>query len=155
METVNRTQKMQALDRLAWILDSSLKVPGTQWRVGLDGLIGLIPGIGDVTAGAVSSYILLQAVKMGVPSMVIARMALNIVLESVVGAIPVLGDIFDFMFKANQRNVNLMRDYVTNPSPVKRRSTLTVVSVIAGIVALLVFIFWAVFSLLGALIAAL
>ena len=115
---------IESLNRLAWWLDSSIPVPGTSWRIGLDGLIGLIPGIGDLTAGALSSYILLQAARTGVPALVVARMALNVILESVLGTIPLMGDIFDFAFKANQRNVRLMRHYLTDPGNVKKRSIL-------------------------------
>lgn len=145
---------LKNLDHFAWLLDSSIKIPGTNWRIGLDGLIGLIPGIGDLTAGAISSYIVLQAVRMGVSPLVIARMVLNIALESVLGVIPIAGDIFDFIFKANQRNVQLMHEYLDNPVTVKRRSTLTVISVALLIIAALALIVWAVFSLLTVLLAA-
>ncbi|EIJ36440.1 DUF4112 domain-containing protein [Thiothrix nivea] len=145
---------MKKLDHLAWLLDSSICVPGTNWRIGLDGLIGLIPGIGDLTAGALSSYILLQAVRMGVPPLVIARMVLNIALESVLGVIPVIGDLFDFIFKANQRNVQLMHNYLDNPQTIKRRSAVTVIAVVALVIAALVLIVWAVIALLSALLAA-
>ncbi len=147
-------QNLKKLDHLAWLLDSSIKIPGTNWRIGLDGLIGLIPGIGDLTAGAISSYILLQAVRMGVPALVIARMVLNIALESVLGVIPVIGDIFDFIFKANQRNVQLMHDYLDNPRMVKRRSTLSVIVVVLIVMVALVLIVWAVMAVLSALLAA-
>ncbi len=139
------------LDRLAWWLDSSIRVPGTSWRIGLDGLIGLIPGIGDLTAGALSSYILLQAVKMGLPGLVIARMALNIIFESVLGTIPLLGDAFDFAFKANQRNVRLMRRYQTDPGKVKKRSVLTVIAVVMLVIAALVLAVWLAVELLSML----
>ena len=143
---------MKKLDRLAWWLDSSIPVPGTSWRIGVDGLIGLIPGVGDLTAGALSSYILLEAVKMGVPALVIVRMSLNIILESVVGTIPILGDVFDFAFKANQRNVRLMRNYMTNPVQVKKRSTLTVIVVVTLLIAALVLTVWVVLVLLSMLL---
>lgn len=149
IETSNKVKK---LDKLAWVLDSSIRVPGTSWTIGLDGLIGLVPGVGDLTAGALSSYILLQAVRLGIAPAVIMRMVLNVLLETVVGVIPVVGDLFDFVFKANQRNVRLMQSYLARPEPVKRRSALTVVLVIFGIIAALVFTIWLVISLLGWLI---
>lgn len=145
---------VKKLDSLAWLLDSSIKVPGTNWRIGLDGLIGLIPGIGDLTAGAISSYILVQAVRMGMPPLVIARMVLNIALESVLGVIPVVGDLFDFIFKANMRNVQLIHNYQENPVAVKRRSALTVAVVVVGVVIALALVVWAVIALLAALLAA-
>lgn len=148
------TDKLKQLERLAWILDSSIPIPGTPWKVGLDGLIGLVPGIGDLSAGVISSYILFQALRMGAPPMVIGRMALNIMLESVVGVIPVVGDLFDFAFKANQRNVALMRDYVIEPTKVKRRSAVSVLLVVGALLAVLVLLVWAMFALLSALISA-
>lgn len=144
-ETSNKVKK---LDKLAWVLDSSIRVPGTSWTIGLDGLIGLVPGVGDLTAGALSSYILLHAVRLGVAPVVVMRMLLNVLLETVVGVIPVFGDLFDFAFKANQRNVRLMKAYLARPEPVKRRSTLTVMLVILGIIAALVFTVWLAISLL-------
>ncbi len=142
------------LDRLAWILDSSIPIPGTPWKIGLDGLIGLIPGIGDISAGVISSYILFQALRLGVPPLVVARMALNILLESVLGVIPVVGDIFDFAFKANQRNVALMREYVISPNKVKRRSLLLVLLIVLGLIGVLVAMVWMIVYMLSLLISA-
>jgi hypothetical protein len=143
------------LEKLAWILDSVIPIPGTNWRIGLDGLIGLIPGVGDISAGAISTYILYQALRMGVPTMVVGRMLLNIVMESVVGVIPFFGDIFDFAFKANKRNVELLREYVDQPDTVKRRSTFTVIITIVGFLLVLGLLVWGMFSLIAALIHAL
>ena len=146
------SNKVKKLDKLAWVLDSAIRVPGTSWRIGLDGLIGLVPGIGDLTAGALSSYILLQAVRLGVAPTVVIRMVLNVLLETVVGVIPVVGDLFDFAFRANLRNVKLMQSYLERPEPVTRRSTLTVFLVILGIITVLVLTVWLVISLLSWLI---
>jgi hypothetical protein len=153
MQETNK-QNLEKLDKLAWWLDSSIRIPGTGWRIGLDGIIGLVPGIGDLTAGALSGYILLQALRMGVAPMVIARMVINILLESVVGIVPVIGDIFDFAFKANQRNVRLMQAYLDSPNPVQQRSTITVILVLVAVIAVLVLTVWLVFSLLIALFQA-
>ncbi|MCB1802496.1 MAG: DUF4112 domain-containing protein [Gammaproteobacteria bacterium] len=147
--------EIRKLQRLAWLLDSAIRIPGTSIRIGLDGLIGLVPGIGDITAGAASSYILLQAVRMGAPLAIVVRMAMNILLESVIGIIPVVGDIFDFVFKANQRNVQLLLDYKAQPSPVHKRSLFVVTLTIVVIVLLLAIAFWALVALLSALAAAL
>ena len=129
------------LDRLAWILDSSIPIPGTPWKIGLDGLIGLIPGIGDISAGVISSYILFQALRLGVPPLVL-------------GVIPVVGDIFDFAFKANQRNVALMREYVISPNKVKRRSLLLVLLIVLGLIGVLVAMVWMIVYMLSLLISA-
>ena len=155
MQQITKQEKAQRLEKLAWILDSVIPIPGTNWRIGLDGLIGLIPGVGDISAGVISTYILYQALRMGVPTMVVGRMLLNIVMESVVGVIPFFGDIFDFAFKANKRNVELLREYVDQPDTVKRRSTFTVIITIVGFLLVLGLLVWGMFSLIAALIHAL
>ena len=155
MQQITKQEKMQRLEKLAWVLDSVIPIPGTNWRIGLDGLIGLVPGVGDISAGAISTYILYQALRMGVPTMVVGRMLLNIVMESVIGVIPFFGDIFDFAFKSNKRNVALLREYVDQPETVKRRSTFTVIITIVGFLLLLGLLVWGMFSLIAALIHAL
>ncbi|WMC11636.1 DUF4112 domain-containing protein [Oceanimonas pelagia] len=107
----NHTQETrEKLDRLAWLLDSAIRLPGG-FRIGLDGIMGLVPGVGDLAGAAFSGYILLQAARMKLPATLLARMGLNIVLEVLIGSIPVLGDLFDFGFKANRRNMRLMEKY--------------------------------------------
>ena len=103
------------LERLAWWLDSSIVVPGTRFRVGLDALIGLIPGVGDLIGAALSAYIVAAAARRGLPRSVLLRMALNVGLEALVGVVPILGDLFDAAWKANQRNVALLRQYAAVP----------------------------------------
>ena len=155
MQQITKQEKAQRLEKLAWVLDSIIPIPGTNWRIGLDGLIGLIPGVGDISAGAISTYILYQALRMGVPTMVVGRMLLNIVMESVIGVIPFFGDLFDFAFKANKRNVELLREYVDQPDTVKRRSTFTVMLTVLGFLLILGLLVWGMFSLIAALIHAL
>lgn len=92
-------------------MDSSLRLPGG-FRIGADGLIGLLPGVGDLATAGVSLYIVAQASKAGVPARGIARMLLNVGLDAVIGTIPLLGDVFDFAFKANLRNARLMDSYL-------------------------------------------
>jgi hypothetical protein len=151
MKQRSRVEPRTKLDKLAWYLDSSIRIPGTKWTIGLDGLLGLIPGVGDLAAGAISSYILMQAVEKGVSGLVIARMLLNIALDTVIGAIPVVGDIFDFAFKANLRNVNLIHGYEQDPKKIKRRSGLGVAAVVLAILALFGLIIWLTFALLSRL----
>lgn len=93
--------------RLARVMDSSFRLPGG-FRIGLDGLIGLVPVVGDLAASGASIYIVAQAARAGVPGRVLGRMLLNIALDTAIGAIPVLGDVFDVAFKTNLRNVRLM-----------------------------------------------
>jgi len=103
---------LRRLERLAHWLDDRWRVPGTSQRVGLDGLIGLIPGIGDLATGLLAAYILFEAHRLGVPNTVFARMLVNLGLDVVAGSVPVLGDLFDVGWKANRRNVDLLRRHL-------------------------------------------
>lgn len=98
--------------RLAYLFDSAIRVPGTDWRVGWDSILGLIPGVGDVVTGSVSLWIILEARRLGAPRRLRARMLWNILLDTVVGTIPLVGDIFDAGFKANLKNVALLEAYL-------------------------------------------
>lgn len=122
--------------RLAWLLDDAIRLPGG-FRVGLDGIVGLIPGIGDVLGLAASSYIIIRARSFGVPGVVLARMIGNVALEFVVGTIPILGDLFDFAYKANRRNLALMERYLVDERRVRRSSRGIIVAVTAAGLALL------------------
>jgi hypothetical protein len=128
--------RLKRLDSLAYLLDNSIPIPGTGARVGLDAIIGLVPGIGDVAGTAMSGYIVMQAARMGAPGSVIARMVLNVGIETVVGSIPFLGDLFDAGWKANARNIKLLRGSVVAPGAV-RRSSRMVVGVTALVLLLL------------------
>lgn len=122
------------LKRLAWLLDSAIPLPGG-YRIGLDGLIGLVPGLGDVVAALLSSYIVVEAARLRVPASVLLRMGLNVALELIIGAVPVAGDLFDFAFKANERNVRLLEASLGPPEQVqalRRRSGWTVAAALAA-----------------------
>lgn len=114
---------------LARLLDDLVRIPGTKVGIGLDPVIGLIPGLGDVVGGAMSGYILLVAAKEGAPTSVLTRMLGNIALDSLVGVIPFVGDLFDVGLKANRRNIDLLERYLGAPTQTKRASR--------GVVALL------------------
>jgi hypothetical protein len=104
-----RDRDVPDLSRLiAWLLDDLIPVPGTKFRIGLDPIIGLIPGFGDSSTAVVSSMILLHGLRAGVPRIVLVRMALNVLINSLVGAIPGIGDLFSAFFKSNRRNVDLL-----------------------------------------------
>lgn len=110
------------LDRLAAQMDAAFRIPGTGIHIGLDSLIGLIPGIGDGLAVAPAIYIITQARNMGAPWYLIGRMATNTGIDLLIGAIPLVGDIFDVGFKANKRNVALLKEHLEKE---KRRSVQT------------------------------
>lgn len=96
--------------RLARLLDSSIRLPGG-YRVGIDGVVGLIPGVGDVVGGALSSLILYKAYRMGLPNRALLLMGGNILIDSIMGSIPLVGDLFDFMWKSNSKNIKILDKY--------------------------------------------
>ena len=103
----------EALDNLSRYLDGLFRIPGTGWRFGLDALIGLIPNVGDTLTMFPSFYILLAGVRYGVPKITLLRMAFNIGLDYVVGMVPFVGDAFDFVWKSNKQNMELIRTRAT------------------------------------------
>ena len=102
---------LRRLDKLSQLLDNAFTIPGTRFRMGLDGIIGLIPGIGDAAGAVLSLYLIFQAARLGLPVSTLLRMVGNVALETVVGAVPVVGDIFDVVWKANIRNMALLRGH--------------------------------------------
>jgi hypothetical protein len=104
-------RSLQNMNAMARLMDSQFKIPGTDIRFGLDALIGLVPGAGDFATFLISGYMLTVLAKNGASGFVLARMVLNVVVDSLVGAIPLVGDIFDVAFKSNQRNMRLMQQH--------------------------------------------
>ena len=105
-------EKLNRLKRLSEKLDDSITIPGTERKIGIDPIIGLIPGGGDLIGGVISIYIMHAGIKMGMPRATIIRMFGNVALEFVIGCIPIIGDLFDATWKSNQRNVKLIEDSV-------------------------------------------
>lgn len=144
----NAQPPKKRLERLAWYLDSAVRIPGTQVRLGLDPLIGLVPVIGDSISALLSCYILKEAAQMGVPRSVLIRMGINIILDATVGSIPLVGDIFDVTWRANRRNVQLLQDYQASPGKTRQRSrffavitALLLLLVVVGAVSLVIWLF--------------
>ncbi len=104
---VNDTS-LARLRRYAYWLDSGIRIPGLRWRIGLDSILGLVPGIGDTAGAVLGGWVFVEALRIGVPAPTLARMLVNLALDSTVGAVPVLGDLFDFVWKANVRNIALL-----------------------------------------------
>jgi hypothetical protein len=129
-------RRLQRLRRVGWLLDSSIPIPGTRYTLGIDQLVGLVPGIGDLVGGFLSLYIIVAAARMGVPRAVLLRMGWNVAVDTLVGEVPILGDLFDIGFKANIRNLALLDGYVARPVDVRRASGRLVVALVAGLVAL-------------------
>lgn len=109
---------------LAWLLDSSIPVPGTSFTIGLDALIGLVPVLGDLVGVLLSSYIMSEAARLGAPRPLLWRMAFNVGVEGVVGIIPFAGDVFDAAWKANQKNVRLLDAWLDRPDQARRSNRL-------------------------------
>jgi hypothetical protein len=119
-----------AVRRLAWLLDDVIRVPGTSLRFGIDPLFGLLPGGGDIAGGLFSGYIIVAAWRAGAPASVILRMGANVMLDTIVGTVPLLGDLFDAGWKANRRNARMLEQYVDTPLSVERRSRAVLVLVL-------------------------
>lgn len=96
------------IEHLAWLMDSSIGIG--RWSIGVDGLLGLVPGFGDLAGALISMLIVSRAVRAGVPRIAVARMVSNIAIDSLLGAVPLLGDLFDLAFKANIKNVRIYQD---------------------------------------------
>lgn len=109
----HRIKRLRSLSRL---MDSAIPLPGG-YRVGLDGFIGLIPGIGDVACGIASSYIIIESARLGASIPTLLRMVFNVLLESIIGLIPIFGDLFDFAWKANEKNMALMDKQLNSVQP--------------------------------------
>ena len=118
---------------VASVLDDAIRVPGTDIRFGIDPLVGLVPGLGDLLGGVASAYIILEAARAGAPASVLTRMALNVGIDTLIGGIPVIGDLFDFAWKSNARNVRLFTRHVEAPVQTRRASSALVVALLAAI----------------------
>lgn len=128
----------EGLDNLAHYLDGLFRVPGTSWRFGLDSLIGLIPNVGDTLTSFASFYILLAGVRYGVPKITLLRMAFNIGLDYVVGTIPFIGDAFDFVWKSNKQNMELIRTRATGQGKGTTSDYIFVFGIIGFLILLLI-----------------
>ena len=137
---------------LARVLDEAVRIPGTNIRIGLDALLGLLPGGGDVAGGVFSGLIILQAARAGAPAPVLGRMLANVAIDVVVGAIPLLGDLFDVAWRANTRNVRLLESWRERPATTKRASALTVGGILLALLLLVGLAVWGSITLFGALL---
>src|ERR1700677_3319189 len=106
------------LDLLSHLLDDFIRIPGTPIRFGLDGIVGFIPGIGDILGGVASSIIIIAAWVRGVPKITLTRMVMNVAIETAVGTVPVLGNLFDIGWRANRRNYKLLTESLVQPKEV-------------------------------------
>jgi hypothetical protein len=126
------------LNLLSHLLDDWFRVPGTRIRFGLDGIVGLIPGIGDIAGGLASCILIVAAWVRGVPYITIARMLVNLALDVIIGAVPFLGDMFDIAWKANRRNYALLARHVQEPRQHTWRDWVFLLSLMTILAAILV-----------------
>jgi uncharacterized protein DUF4112 len=108
----SRREALERLDFLATLLDSAILIPGTKIRFGADAVIGLVPGIGDAITTALSAWIVYEAHRLGVPRHLLVRMIGNVAIDGLFGAVPLVGDLFDVMWRANKRNMRLLRQHL-------------------------------------------
>ena len=104
---------LRRVEQLAYWLDDRYQLPGTRFRIGLDGIVGLIPGVGDAVTSTLTAYIIYEAWRLGVPTSMLARMLANLGIDTVVGIVPVVGDLLDIGFKANRRNLRLLHRHLS------------------------------------------
>lgn len=137
--SVTKNTDLTRARTLARLLDSAVGIPGTPLRIGIDAVLGLIPGAGDMVAAALGGYIVLAAVRHGAPRAVVVRMLANIGIDTVLGSIPVIGDVFDVAYKSNIRNAELLERYATQPEQVvastRRRQIIVVAALILLVLA--------------------
>jgi hypothetical protein len=137
-------------------MDNAFEVPGVGLRFGFDAILGLIPGVGDAGTSLVSAYVIHRAHRLGVGRVTLARMAANVALDFVVGAVPFAGDVFDLYWKANRRNVELLRKHAAAPPTEERRlrrsDTWFVVMLLVGLFGVLAASIWAAFTLMALVI---
>jgi hypothetical protein len=146
------TPRTQAdVEALAWLLDNSIPIPGTGRRIGLDAVVGLVPGLGDVLSGGLGLIVVLRGAQLGVPGIVLARMLANVALDFAIGSIPIIGDAFDLWFKANARNVRLIRGYTAAPQHSTAGAWAFFGLLLALVVLLAIGAVWVLSNLLGAI----
>ncbi len=120
-------------------MDEFIRVPGTKFKFGLDPLLGLLPGVGDTGSALVSAFALIQAARLGVPKILLTRMSLNILINELIGIVPVVGDAFSFWFKSNARNYQIIKDHTATPGAAARRSDWVFVIVVLALLGGIVF----------------
>lgn len=117
MNTAKRLATLNRIRKLSRLMDTAFRIPGTPFRIGLDPIIGIIPGLGDLIATAFSAYIIFLAARFSIPREDLGKMIYNITLEAVVGMVPILGDIFDAFYKSNIRNLKILEKHLEVVDP--------------------------------------
>lgn len=138
MKTDTRSAALHRLRSLAHILDNAIPIPGTPYRIGIDPIVGLLPGGGDLVMAAFSVYIVWESARLGLPRSTVTRMVSNLVFDTVIGSVPVAGDLFDVTWKANSKNVRLLEAHLDSPQHQKKVSQGFVLLLLFGFLALVI-----------------
>ncbi len=125
--------RLKRLRQLSQLLDGAIVIPGTKYRIGLDPILGLIPGGGDTISAALSGYIIIEAARMGLPRKALMQMVGNIVIDTVAGSVPIVGDVFDVFSKANLRNMQIVESHAQAPTPNAKTDKLFIGLLIVGL----------------------
>ena len=156
MARVDRSRGLAEVEALAWLLDNSIPVPGTGGRrFGIDALIGFVPVVGDLVSGGIGLYVVWRGARLGLPRIVVARMLANSALDLAIGAIPFIGDAFDLWFKANTRNLRLIRQFLEQPDRSTRNEWIALMVLVGAVVLVVVLLGWLVIAVISALLGAL
>lgn len=145
-KTFQQDPELARLEALSKLMDNQFSIPGTNWRFGLDGIVGLIPYVGDMAGLVVSGFLMRTMVKKGASPLLMLRMMFNYIVDAVVGIVPFVGDLFDFGFKANRRNVNLLKAYYAD-GKVKPNATRSVAFLGLLFFALFIVMIWLVWKM--------
>jgi len=151
----DRPSGLAEVEALAWLLDNSIPVPGTGRRFGIDAVIGFVPVVGDLVSGAIGLFVVWRGSRLGLPRVVVARMLANSAIDMAIGAIPVIGDAFDLWFKANTRNLGIIRRHLEHPETSTRSDWLILFGLLGLVVAIVVLLGWFVVSVISAFAGAL
>lgn len=125
--------RLKRMRQLSQLLDGAIVIPGTKYRIGLDPILGLIPGGGDTVSAALSGYIIIEAARMGLPRKALMQMVGNLVIDTVAGSVPVVGDVFDVFSKANMRNMQIVESHAQAPIPSAKTDKLFIGLLIIGL----------------------
>lgn len=135
-----KTSTLRRVRRLSYLLDNAIPIPGTPYRVGLDPVLGLLPGGGDFLGTALSAYIVLEAARLGVPRATLMEMVRNIIFETVVGIVPVVGDLVDVTWKANVKNIRLLEEQLDLPPQPRQKADWLFLALLLGVLLLVVMV---------------
>jgi len=145
----DRSRALTEVETIAWLLDNSIPVPGTGGRrFGIDAIIGFVPVVGDLVSGSIGLFVVWRGSRMGLPRVVVARMLANTAIDMAIGAIPFIGDAFDLWFKANTRNLGLMRRHLEQPELSTRGDWTALLGLVGAVVLVIAVLVWFVISVL-------